>query len=249
MYLLTKPETLNDNVSISLTGVTDASKVIDGKLNTFVETPTLAPILTIDLGSAKQIDAVFLKGENLQNYDISASTDNSTFTDLAVDITVPSHGNSFVTFTNTTAYCYWRLSFSQRGASDPNYRICEVFLMRLLLDLNTDEKRPLHYQPTIPRTGVVAYETYNQNLVQYITEDEEKTTLTFQWEYLDNDVADALEALWKGTPHAPVLTVYARPNAEPDKIYIAKWGQEYVFKFTGPFSALGKSGQVIFEEI
>ena len=121
--------------------------------------------------------------------------------------------------------------------------------MRLLLDLNTDEKRPLHYQPTIPRTGVVAYETYNQNLVQYITEDEEKTTLTFQWEYLDNDVVDALEALWKGAPHAPVLTVYARPNAEPDKIYIAKWGQEYVFKFTGPFSALGKSGQVIFEEI
>ena len=248
MYLLTKPETLNDNVSISLTGVTDASKVIDGKLNTFVETPTLAPILVIDLGSAKQIDAVFLKGKNLQNYDLSASDDNVTFTDLETDITVPSHGNSFVTFTNTTAYRYWRLSFSQRGASDPNYRICEVFLMRLLLDLNTDEKRPLHYQPTIPRTGVVAYETYNQNLVQYITEDEEKTTLTFQWEYLDNDVADALEALWKGAPHAPMLTVYARPNAEPDKIYIAKWGQEYVFKFTGSFSALGKSGQVIFEE-
>ena len=49
----------------------------------------------------------------------------------------------------------------------------------------------------------------------------------------------------KGHPHAPVLTVYARPNAEPDKIYIAKWGQEYVFKFTGPFSALGKSGQAL----
>ena len=83
MYLLTKPETLNDNVSISLTGVTDASKVIDGKLDTFVETPTLAPILTIDLGSAKQIDAVFLKGENLQDYDLKASNNNSTFTDLA----------------------------------------------------------------------------------------------------------------------------------------------------------------------
>ena len=93
----------------------------------------------------------------------------------------------------------------------------------LLLDLNTDEKRPLHYRPSIQRDGVVAYETYNQNLVQYNTEGEEKTTLTFQWEHLDNDVADALEALWKGAPHAPELTVYPRPNAEPDKIYIVKW--------------------------
>ena len=45
------------------------------------------------------------------------------------------------------------------------------------------------------------------------------------------------------------LTVYPRPNAEPDKIYIAKWNPEFGFKFTGPFSALGKSGQVVFEEI
>ena len=63
-------------------------------------------------------------------------------------------------------------------------------------------------------TGVVAYETYNKNLVQYNTEGDEKTTLTFQWEHLDNDVADVLEALWKGPPHAPELTVYPRPNAE-----------------------------------
>ena len=222
MYLLTKPETLNDNVSISLTGVTDASKVIDGKLDTFVETPTLAPILVIDLGSAKQIDAVFLKGENLQDYDISASTDNSTFTDLETDITVPLHGSSFVLFTNTTAYRYWRLSFSQRGVSDPNYKIHEVYLASLLLDLNSDDRRPLHNRPSIPRTGFVVYATYNANTVQYNTEDDEKTVLTFEWEYRDNDVADALETLWKGAPNAPVLTVYARPNAEPDKIYIAK---------------------------
>ena len=154
-----------------------------------------------------------------------------------------------MTFTNTAAYRYWRLSFSRRGASDPNYKIHEAYLASLLLDLNSDEKRPLHYRPSIPRDGVVAYETYNQNLVQYNAEGEEKTTLTFQWEYLDNDVADALEALWKGSPHAPALTIYPRPNAEPDKIYIAKWKPEFGFKFTGPFSALGKSGQVVFEEI
>ena len=249
MYLLTKSETLKTNISATLSGVTDADAVIDGKPDTFVETPTRAPTLTIDLENAKVIDAVFLKGDHLNDYTLSASEDNSTYTEIEANITVPSHGNSFITFSNTTAYRYWRLAFSRRGASDANYRVAEVFLMQLLLDLNTDDHRPLHYRPSIPRTGVISYETYNRNLVQYNTEHDEKTTLTFQWEHLDNAVADALEALWKGAPHAPELTVYPRPNAEPDKIYIAKWKPEFGFKFTGPFSALGKSGQAVFEEI
>ena len=251
MYLLTKSETLNANATASLTGAADAGNIIDGDVTTAVETANREPILNIDLGSPKVVDVIFIKGENLQDYDISASNNNSTFTSIETGVTVPSHGYSFITFTNTTAYRYWRLSFSRRGASDPNYKMWhEVYLAcASYLDLNTDEKRPLHYRPSIPRDGVVAYETYNQNLVQYNTEGKEKTTLTFQWEYLDNDVADALEVLWKGAPHAPELTVYPRPNAEPDKIYIAKWKPEFGFKFTGPFSALGKSGQAVFEEI
>ena len=249
MYLLTKSETLNAGVSVSFTSGTDTGNIIDGDRTTNAETANRNPNLTIDLGERRVIDALYLRGENLQGYDISASDDNSTYTEIKAGITVPSHGNSFLTFTNTTPYRYWRLAFSRRGASDPNYRVSEIFLCRLLLDLNTDEKRPLHYRPSIPRDGVVAYATYNQSLVQYKTEDAEKTILTFQWEYLDNDVADALEALWKGSPHAPELTVYPRPNAEPDKIYIVKWKPEFGFTFTGPFSDLGKSGQAVFEEI
>ena len=249
MYLLTKSETLKTGATATFTSATNTSNIIDGDRTTNAETANRSPNLTIDLGVRKVIDALWLEGENLQDYDLQASNNNITYTDIHTGETVANGRNSFRTFQNTTAYRYWRLAFSQRGASDPNYRIYEVWLMRLLLDLNTDEKRPLHYRPSIPRDGVIAYETYNQNLVQYNTEGSEKTTLTFQWEHLDNAVADALEALWKGAPHAPVITVYPRPNAEPDKIYIAKWKPEFGFKFTGPFSALGKSGQAVFEEI
>ena len=249
MYLLTKSETLETGVTVTFTNAVDTGNIIDGDRTTSAETADRDPNLTIDLGARKVIDALWLEGENLKDYDLQASNNNITYTNIQTGITVADGRYNFLTFPNTTPYRYWRLAFSQRGASDPNYRVAEVFLMRLLLDLNTDEKRPLHYRPSIPRTGVVAYETYNQNLVQYNTEDEEKTTLTFQWEHLDNDVADALEALWKGAPHAPELTLYPRPNAEPDKIYIAKWKPEFGFKFTGPFSALGKSGQAVFEEI
>ena len=249
MYLLTKSATLETGVTVSFTSGTDTGHIIDGDRTTSAETADRDPNLTINLGSQKVVNALWLRGENLKDYDLQASNNNITYTDIQTGVTVDDGRNSFLTFTNTTAYRYWRLAFSRRGASDPNYRVAEVFLMRLLLDLNTDEKRPLHYRPSIPRDGVVAYATYNQSLVQYKTEDAEKTILTFQWEYLDNDVADALEALWKGVPHAPEITVYPRPNAEPDKIYIAKWKSEFGFKFTGPFSALGKSGQAVFEEI
>lgn len=249
MYLLTKSETLTTGVTVNLSGVTDPSPIINGKPDTFVEIPTLAPILTIDLGSAKIIDTLWLKGENLNEYTIAASDDNTTFTDLGADITVPSHGHSYTMFTNTSAYRYWRLTFSARNAADPQYRLYGVFLMRLLLDLNNKTDQPLHYRKTTPRDGVVAYETYNRNLVQYNTEDEEKSKLTFQWEHLDNGVADSLEAIWKGAPDTPELTIYPRPDREPNKIYRAKWGNEFSFRFTERDRVLGKSGQAIFEEI
>ena len=247
MYLLTKSETLQTGVTVTFTSGTGNNNIIDGDLTTSSETSVRAPNLTIDLGSRKVIDALYLKGENLQDYDLKASNNNINYSDIQTGETVVDGQHSFLMFTNTTAYRYWRLAFSQRGMSDPNYRVQEVLLMRLLLDLNTDEHRPLHYRPSIPRDGVVAYETYNGNFVQYNTEDAEKTTLTFQWEHLDNDIADALETLWKER-HA-ALTVYPRPNAEPEEIYLAKWNSEFGFKFTGPFSGLGKSGQAVFEEI
>lgn len=249
MYLLSPSETLHSGVTVSFTSGTDTSNIIDGDRITYSETTDRDPNLTIDLGSRKVIDALWLEGENLQDYHLRASNNNITYTNIKADITVPSHGHSFITFTNTTAYRYWRLAFSQRGASDPNYKIHEVYLMRLLLDLNTDEKRPLHYRPSIPRDNIISYPTYNGNTVQYNTEEKEKTTLTFEWQHLDSDVADALERLWKGPPHAPTLTVYARPNAEPGEIYIAKWNSEFGFKFTGSFRGFGKGGRAVFEEI
>ena len=76
------------------------------------------------------------------------------------------NANTAATLTGAAdaVYRYWRLAFSQRGASGPNYRVAEVFLMQLLLDLNTDGKRPLHYRPSIPRDGIVAYRNQNRKL-------------------------------------------------------------------------------------
>ena len=248
MYLLTKSETLETGVTVTFTSGTNTGNIIDGDRTTSTETADRAPNLTVDLGSRKVIDALWLEGTNLKNYDLKASNDNINYNNIENGIIVTDGKHSFLTFTNTTEYRYWRLAFSQRGGSDPNYRIYEVFLMRLLLNLNTDEKRPLHYRSSIPRTGVVAFDTYNGNTVQYNAEDDEKTTLTFEWQHLDSDVADALESLWKGPPHAPVLTVYPRPNAEPGEIYLAKWNPEIGFK-TGAFKNFGMNGRAVFEEI
>ena len=109
MYLLTKSETLNANASATFTGAADAGNIIDGDITMAVETANREPVLNIDLGSPKTVDTLFIKGENLQGYDISASDDNSTYTEIKAGITVPSHGNSFENFTNTTAYRYWRI--------------------------------------------------------------------------------------------------------------------------------------------
>ena len=245
MYLLTKSETINSGVTVTLSGVTDADSIIDGDLTTSVETATLAPTLTIDLGSAKTVDTIFLKGENLNDYTISASTDNSTYTEIEADITVPEHGNSFAMFDNSTAYRYWRTSFSARTSSEPAYRIHEVYLSKLSLDLNTAEKRPLRYRYQIPRTGVVAFETYNQRTVSYKIGDEEKVRLRFEWQNLEEEVAADLERLWKGSPHAPSFLLYPRPDAEPEIILRVKWQDRFGFRY----AEYGKRGEAVFEEL
>ena len=73
MYLLTKSETLKANAAATLTGAADAGNIIDGDVTTAVETGNREPVLNIDLGSNKMVDTVFIKGENLQDYDISGS--------------------------------------------------------------------------------------------------------------------------------------------------------------------------------
>ena len=65
MYLLTKSETLQTGVTISFTSGVDTGNIIDGDLTTGAETVHRNPNLTVDLGSRKVIDALYLKGENL----------------------------------------------------------------------------------------------------------------------------------------------------------------------------------------
>ena len=69
MYLLTKSETLKTGVTVTFTSGVDTGNIIDGDLTTFSETAVLSPNLTVDLGERKVIDALYLTGKNLQDYD------------------------------------------------------------------------------------------------------------------------------------------------------------------------------------
>ena len=272
MYLLTESETLTspgrqtsaaaDNISAVLSGVSDAGSAIDGRYDTYVETANATPVLDIDLGSAKVIDAIWLKVGNVDSYTVSVSNDNRTFSVLKTAEAVSSDGYSYLNFINSTAYRYWRLGLT-RAPGAAKCEVYEVLLMRVLLDLNTDEKRPLHYQNMTSPVAGVTYSTYNQRVVQYQSSQQGIRTLTFGWESLDEESVDALERLWKGPPYAPVLTVYPRPDGERGEIYRAKWGASFGFDFIrggrrgvqmnpGPpgegFGALG-SGKVVFEVI
>ena len=229
MYLLTKSLTLNEGVSATLES-DDAPEIIDGIIDDSVETSEREPEIVIDFGSGKIVDTVWLLGENLQDYDISASNDNSTFTSIDTDLETEDGEYGFEVFGNTTLYRYWKITLSQRGTSDPNYKISEVYLMRLLLDLRDDDKRPLRINSPINRDKVVTASTYNENLIEYKpSQSSPKTTITCHWEFLNNHIATALENIYKGPPHRPELTVYPRPETEPKKIYQDQIGFEFWF--------------------
>ena len=88
MYLLTKSETLAPGVAVTFTSGSDTGNIIDGDHTTSAETADRAPNLTVDLGARKVIDALWLEGENLKDYDLQASNNNITYTDIHTGETV-----------------------------------------------------------------------------------------------------------------------------------------------------------------
>lgn len=243
MYLLSLPHTPQ---SATFTSVTDTAPIYDTDLDTFVETPNTAPTLVIDLGAARRVDTLFLKGANLHGFTLAGSNNNSAYTNLDMTQTAPSHGNVFRTFTNTVAYRYYRLTFSARQGTDPAYRMHEVYLMSMILDIDNDNDRPPINQITLPGDHVVAYDAYNDATIEYrLQGGNAKVQLTFGWEQLDETVADALAAIYAGDPIAPELTVYPQPGAEPDKIYRAKWVSDVNFTPSQVKTSPAPNGDII----
>ena len=81
MYLLTKSETLNTGVTVTFTSGTNTGNIIDSDRTTTAETADRDPNLTINLGSPKVVNALWVEGENLKDYDLQASNNNIAYTD------------------------------------------------------------------------------------------------------------------------------------------------------------------------
>ena len=252
MILLTSSITFFDYRTLSLTGVTDATPLNDGDRFSFVETASLTPVYEIDFGAGKSYvaDTIWIKGQHLQNYTMSASHDGSTFTTLISNQTVPSSGISYKKFTNVTAYRYWRVTFSTRNNADPLYRIYGIYFMNQELDLQDEVDRPIGYRA--PRQRGIFYRALNGDLVWFEPEGTffGKATVTLRWGSLANAKVKALKAIWEGrSSYATKFGVYPRPESEPQNLFMCRWVGDFEFRYSGTRIEHGQEGTLTFQEI
>lgn len=255
MLLLTDSITLTAHDAISLTdATTTANLVTDGNLRSSVSVPSLSPIFDIDFGPDKKAvaDAVFIKGSNLNDYTVSVSDDNDNpnYTVLGSTYTVPANGHSFERFTNTTSYRRWRVSFSARGSSDPLYRIHEIYLMQVLLDMDTDEDRPLRIRAV--RNRGIFFRAATGDLLWFDPTgfSQGQTTINLEWDALSNNMVERLKSVWQNRLlFDKLLTVYPRPSVEPKNIYYVRWQNDFEFRYSGTRIEHGQSGTVVLREV
>ena len=202
MYLLTKSETLNTGVTVTFTSGTDTGNIIDGDLTTNAETANRSPNLTINLGVRKVIDALWLNGENLQDYDLQASNNNITYTDYSHRRNGCQRTQQLPHIPKTQppiATGGWHFPTRCIRSELPGGRgVSDVSLARPKHRREASTPLPDRLSRA---TGLWRMRPTIRTLCSTTPKAMEKTTLTFQWEHLDNDVADALEGpLERGHP-------------------------------------------------
>ena len=139
----------------------------------------------------------------------------------------------------------------------------DVMTDTVLIDLNTAEHRPLRIERTEVDDDTVLLETWNGNKILYASDQSSKLRFVLIWDSIPASQADALEAIWKGSPHAPTVIFVPRPDVSSER-FTVKWIGEVSFRFTGqgkvfqqasdaPGEYTGyedfKRGQIVFEQV
>ncbi|MDE0683548.1 MAG: hypothetical protein OXI63_11580 [Candidatus Poribacteria bacterium] len=241
MKLYTQSIFLTDYSSIAFTGLTDRNDIlpaVDDDKNTLLRSTETDPSLSIDFGSGetRTASAIWLRSEGYSAVTVQA--DGTTLMSRAI----PLDGYLYREFTEADAQ-HWQLDFTGVGG------IYEVYLCQLLLDFNTDGKRPLRWR--MPRQVGVFFRAANGDLINFqpFGFGGGRAIITLTWELLANDnVAVLFDVFEAGVARNLQFAVYPAPAERPRHFFNARWENEFAFAHTGRKVSDGQSGSVVFRE-
>ena len=249
VYLLSSPFTYLPGVSASGNG-SNHDNAIDYRLDSYWGyTAAGTPQLTFDLGEARTIDSVWFKSENVDDFQLQYSTNNSTWNNAFSTQEGNDDGYNFnIEFDEQTAR-YWRIRITDRVSDTEETRLYDVKLMKLMREFDANSERPIEVIPTTDDNSE-AYRTGDGDL---IVDDglsvAGKTYIRMSWSFLPDTIVDELEEIWLGPPRKPYLTIFPRSDDFPNRIFLVKWDAPFEFSYTTEDTSGGQSGTIDFLEI
>ena len=200
MRFLTSSATYRDGVTITPTSgqnSTTGKHAIDYLYETYLQSVTDPLVIVIDLGEGIDIDSLWFHAEGVEDYELAHAGSGGTFTDVFTGETANDY--NFKTFTKANKH-RWQLTLN-RDSGASNIKVYEILLMETLLDLDNVDKMPSSYTPDISDPFSGSYRLSDGRLVSYEGFSERgKLEANITWEYLEEEVRDSLETIWRGAP-------------------------------------------------
>ena len=210
---------------------TPVASVLDGDGETGESITHPNPVLVLDAGAGRTADAVWVHATGYTQLEVTHGDPASS----AGVWQVPADGYLYAAFTKATSP-HWQLRFTGTGT------VYAVALMALVLDFDTAETRPV---PSVRIPEFRVEQTTYTGLIHIYDEYSPKAELVCAWQHLsESDVNRLLDTL------APDAAQMVLPRSDLlAEMRRMRWDTVFRFEWAGSTAAMGKAGQVRFQQV
>ena len=226
---------------MTFTGISDSNDIrpaVDNDKNTIAHSASSNPSFSVDFGTGqtRAASAIWIRVEGYTRVQVNAGSSE------VADVPIGTDGYAYAEFSEASAQT-WTLDFTGNGG------LYEVYLCRLLLDFDTDDRRPLRWR--MARYPGVFIRSAGGDLIgfQPFGFSGGRATVTLEWVLLENQAVQLLLAAYRaGAVRNLQFAVYPAPEDRPRHFFQARWESSFEFKHTGRRLADGQSGSVVLQE-
>jgi len=242
--LFSKPYTCDAGVSVSSSGGNDiypVGEAVDNDKSSYWENDGATPSYIINLGTARTIDCLYMKSDQIIDYKLYHSANGIAWTEVADGTNTEAETGiwHWFDFTEQTKQ-YWKIEVTTKDAG--NVKIYEVMLFEAKLTITDDVALVRH----IDRIGV-NYIMAN-GAAQTAAGLRLYADITYKAQLITKTERDTLYTLFTTPSPRYPLSVYPDDNY-PEGIYRCTWGTEdFPLEYGVGYTGSGFSGDLIFKE-
>ena len=252
LYFFTRSYTYDEDAVATIetgTAVTghEATYANDYDKNSYCEIVDAAPEISVDLGTARTVDSLWFKSDNIDTYEIYYSSDGSAWTLEGTEQTGNTDGaNYWIGFTSRS-YRYWKIKVTGKTGAG-NVKFYEIMFMELRLTISDKlyfPKLMVEFEDTAGGGYVLADGSWTSYSGEQVYAKIEMT-----WDVPTPKAnRDNLYTLYSTPTVRPMMVIIPDIDNYPDGAFQVVWDQqEFGLTYGMAYKGAGFSGSLKFRE-